>query len=1362
MIYFNLDVFRASVFAAGAFFVPLSATAALVWDPPADAPWVWNASSSNWLDGAVRTPWARDADAFFGATGATVEIEGALRAGTVTVDAPGYVFALGNGAGDRLRARRIVGTPTFRFFGGISAGADDYPSLAELQGRGLVLDPGAESTLDARLEPALGGSPVIGVRGENSVVTFNGEWIGDTGTIYSWLKPLEGGTFRLGPEADMRFIRDAFFTLQLWVAGDGTGTLEIDEGFQADRSQRGITPLGIGSIRLSNTTFITHHSRNLPITYRPVFSEGTQANGHLVFENEPGSRWIVRSNDQTYAGAVWIHRDVEISTEANLTHLGETQAAFDYTAYNGFSVMNGVAVTKTGPGRLVLAGEQAYDSNSLFLIEEGEVDFVTDPSAGTRFGGGSRVGTLLVSVGREGGANFQKRARIAGMEVAGTLGLGEGIEILDIFGASWGEESRTDIVLNGAPPSAMVDAGPFASLGGTLRVWRDPGFRPATGETFAIVRADALEGDWVIEDYSGLGLEVERTETEWRLRATRSAPLAPGEVILDEPFADLAGWQDLSTVPRWGSPLGHRSAFTTEGEQVHLIRSGEDDTRGFTGYQNTDSLKTFTALDHRFTEPVERSGAAIIVDARMRWETVTNTSGEGGRFIIALNHDYPEDGFDLTPEGTAGSKINDFSADWWARPAYHLRIRNSNTGAGSAFLQYGGGDTDLGEYEATSDWWLPGFISGAGNVAPGAGDDFPANSWVSTPAGLAREDFAVYRYVIHPDRQEVWLDESGSGVFAPEDLRATMPLPRESEAPFYRYFETIEGLRLFWNGGAGGSGDTGQVYIDHVTVTVNKDEPPTAEMTLEPLALIPADTGPVVLDASPSADPRGGPLLYQWFVNGAAVSATTSPVSSARLPVGDHTVRLRVVDTKGNTAESILDIIVTPGNLRPVARAGDDQTLVSNDRLLAPVTLDGSASFDRDGEIVAYEWRRGGELLQAGADPVLAKVLPVGLHTFELTAVDDVGATGTDTVRIRVNGPDGGDVEVIYRENFSRPRDGTEMGPWEVGWNLMRPDGEPVPSVKWDGNAHRSLSTNSAAPYRTKVNADPTDTEYDSPNARGHMWMNQMPFLNATPAEWMLWTEEYTVDTDRYEITAVEFHATDGSPERVKNSLAVRIEGEWYLFWDGRVKSQWNSWRLYRIDFATTGWYRFDPSPVFSIRNAEPVALPAGDIEAFGLYFYKDYGWYVNQVTNFTIHARERVEPPAYLTWQLANFPAEDLLDDALEDTVWGKHADPGRTGMSNFVRYAFGLGPCSESESIAPELTGDGNLRLRFTLNPEATDVEVGIERSTDLRSWSADVDAEWTMNGLEDGLETWTVTVPVPEDSDVFHRFVFSAAEE
>lgn len=130
--------------------------------------------------------------------------------------------------------------------------------------------------------------------------------------------------------------------------------------------------------------------------------------------------------------------------------------------------------------------------------------------------------------------------------------------------------------------------------------------------------------------------------------------------------------------------------------------------------------------------------------------------------------------------------------------------------------------TDLGEFEIYGDsWWLPGFISGAGGVAPGTGPDFPSNSWVSTAAGLADTVWRDFRWIVAPDRQEIWYDEDDDG-FGPEDLRAVMPLPQSSSAPLYRYFTSFEGIRLYWRGAGspGDSGDPGQVFVDHLRVTV--------------------------------------------------------------------------------------------------------------------------------------------------------------------------------------------------------------------------------------------------------------------------------------------------------------------------------------------------------------------------------------------------------------------------------------------------------------------------------------------------------------------------------------------------------------
>ncbi len=91
----------------------------------------------------------------------------------------------------------------------------------------------------------------------------------------------------------------------------------------------------------------------------------------------------------------------------------------------------------------------------------------------------------------------------------------------------------------------------------------------------------------------------------------------------------------------------------------------------------------------------------------------------------------------------------------------------------------------------------------------------------------------------------------------------------------------------------------------------------------------------------------------------------------------------------------------------PLANAGLDQTLPDVDSSGAElVTLDGSASTDPDGTIVAYSWtdETGAEI---ATDPTPSVDLPVGVHTVTLTVADDDGLTASDTVVVTVTSATG-------------------------------------------------------------------------------------------------------------------------------------------------------------------------------------------------------------------------------------------------------------------------------------------------------------------------------------------------------------------
>jgi hypothetical protein len=88
-------------------------------------------------------------------------------------------------------------------------------------------------------------------------------------------------------------------------------------------------------------------------------------------------------------------------------------------------------------------------------------------------------------------------------------------------------------------------------------------------------------------------------------------------------------------------------------------------------------------------------------------------------------------------------------------------------------------------------------------------------------------------------------------------------------------------------------------------------------------------------------------------------------------------------------------------NLPPLASAGPDQTVPDSDRNGSEtVSLDGSASSDRDGTIEAYQWLEGGTSIATGATAAVA--LAVGTHTITLEVTDDGGEKATDTLIVTV------------------------------------------------------------------------------------------------------------------------------------------------------------------------------------------------------------------------------------------------------------------------------------------------------------------------------------------------------------------------
>ncbi len=90
-------------------------------------------------------------------------------------------------------------------------------------------------------------------------------------------------------------------------------------------------------------------------------------------------------------------------------------------------------------------------------------------------------------------------------------------------------------------------------------------------------------------------------------------------------------------------------------------------------------------------------------------------------------------------------------------------------------------------------------------------------------------------------------------------------------------------------------------------------------------------------------------------------------------------------------------------NASPIAiaspRFDEGRDVVLDGTLDAQAFVDGSDSFDRDGEIVAWEWRIDGQRVAFGESASITN-LPVGVTRVTLVVTDDSGAIGFDEVRV--------------------------------------------------------------------------------------------------------------------------------------------------------------------------------------------------------------------------------------------------------------------------------------------------------------------------------------------------------------------------
>ncbi|MBK5273107.1 MAG: T9SS type A sorting domain-containing protein, partial [Bacteroidia bacterium] len=208
----------------------------------------------------------------------------------------------------------------------------------------------------------------------------------------------------------------------------------------------------------------------------------------------------------------------------------------------------------------------------------------------------------------------------------------------------------------------------------------------------------------------------------------------------------------------------------------------------------------------------------------------------------------------------------------------------------------------------------------------------------------------------------------------------------------------------------------GAIGRDTVIVTVNAgpNQSPLANAGLDINLSLPTNSVNLI---GTGTDFDGTITSYLWTkISGPSQFIIVSPAEAqttiSNLVQGIYQFEFKITDNNGAIGKDTVVVAVngtgiyqTPINQPPIANAGIDinMTLPTNF-----VTLIGNGT-DADGTISYYEWSKiSGPSLYAIRSPnnsqTLIYNLSQGIYEFELSVTDNLGAVGTDTVTVTVNG----------------------------------------------------------------------------------------------------------------------------------------------------------------------------------------------------------------------------------------------------------------------------------------------------------------------------------------------------------------------
>ncbi len=356
----------------------------------------------------------------------------------------------------------------------------------------------------------------------------------------------------------------------------------------------------------------------------------------------------------------------------------------------------------------------------------------------------------------------------------------------------------------------------------------------------------------------------------------------------------------------------------------------------------------------------------------------------------------------------------------------------------------------------------------------------------------------------------------------------------------------VQGVYAFRLAVTDNDGATGS---DTVLVTVNAAIPPpnsvpSANAGPDRTITLPVDNTTL---AGSAVDYDGTIVQYAWTrISGPAAGIIATPSAAQTdinsLTQGIYTYVLIVTDNDGATdADSVRVTVLAaiPANVPPVAHAGNDLTITIP---LNTVTLNGTGT-DADGTITGYRWNKisgpaSGVIVSPSAAQTVAHTLSAGLYQFELTVTDNRGATGRDTINVRVLSPVPNQPPVAHAGNDITI--GLPVNTATLSGTATDADGIIV-SYQWsriEGPAQGSItSASSAATQLTGLVAgtyvyELLVTDDDGATARDTVTVTVVelpPAPNVLPIAITVDTASVLLPVDYYNLSSVRSYDPDGT-----------------------------------------------------------------------------------------------------------------------------------------------------------------------------------------------------------------------------------------